>query len=876
MTRPRRILAALALLGALAGAAWGWSGPSKLSIGSLPEPGWHQALATARNSGEASALREVALAQIAEAGSDAARADAVVMLGYVGQPEDVQLLAGMIDTGSPALRVSAVKALGGIGGDDAVGLLTRIVEAQDALLEAEAWNALAATGHPDALALMDARLQEGRDYDVIAGALARSGSPEAARALISALGDAGPNEIWYVATALASFSHDVPEARKALVKAATGNDAATRAAALGALAQAGDPGVFDIVDHALKSGDTTRLAEVASALGSVQDARALPLLKKLVQSGPSQVATNAVYAIGAIGGPEAEEVLLDLVAHGRPDLGSQAAWALRDPTSPEAVAVLSRAAEDRPLVVRQAAITRLMQGPWGKDDVPDEVLALAREQIQGSGPYGSLPAEAFGLLLDHGDETDAALIREVIDGAPSWQRVTAISALRGHDALWIPDLLIGLVGDPDMSVAQTAVDAALSDPRLHSRLEAKLLVQLEEGPTWAACQGLARLGTPRAIGELFDRIENGTYNEASEAASALASWGDRDAVASLVDLIDDVEDPQVRSTLYSSLMYRTDVDVTELAERALRESDPSIRSMAASALAQSGSPEARAKLAELLDDEDLSVRSSALYALGQMGGSEAEELALGLVDDPELGTTAVSTLAMLGTRSARQKLADVALTAEREDLRAQALYSLAGSPGRDLEDVLERALEDESSSVRLAAISTLQSTGSRRAAEALVPLLDAEQDDPTAWSEAVQAAAALQAVGGPAYKAHQERVTEILGAGYGAYNPWEMYGEGPYPEEGIGAIPDEYGYVEEEEEPVEVSTGDGGTLGRQAELITVGHRTVEELVEDLGGEPLPDEQLELWGEGIPNDEIDDEEWALDDGYEPNASADTGY
>lgn len=743
-----------------------------VTVRGVARAGWDEAVAAAR--AEAQGLRAEALARIDGAGSDLARADAITLLGYAGEAEDVPLLVGFVRDGSDDVALAAVVALGRLDHPDATAALVSLLD--EPRWAGEAMRGLGGHHNPRALGVLATEIDGGRDVASAADALARQGTPEAAAILVEAFGEAGPNEAYVVAEALASYGHDDATARETLYRAAEGDLPHRRAAALFALAGARDPDVFPMLARAAEHPH--RRPEIVQALAALRDPRGLPILERLALTGGPSVAGMALYGMASIPGAEGE--LIDIARHASNDLAQQAVWALPDVSEPRVLEALVDLADTGSTVVRDAAISRLINHPWPKGGVPPEVLDLARDRVSRPTPYAST-ADAWMLLLTHGDADDREMMEDALATATQAQRVSIIQAIAMHDAPWARELVLSLLEDGDPQVVQYAMDLALGygDSAL-PRIERALLARLDDPQPWAAQQGLARIGTPRAMRALFDQVRDGTADTATNAVNAIASWGDADAVEALVAMMDDIDDPARRNALYGALLYRGDIDTEALALQALDEADPSIRAMATSALARSGTKQSRERLRDLVEDDDPSVRASALGALAELGADEAEPIAIAALDDPDLASTAIGTLASLNTPSARKAL----IRAAKDDdpmLRQQALYALGSYAVPGGEDVLLAAADDEDAGVRSAAVGGLQSLGTPRAAEALASLLDADLDDPESLAQAQQAAYALQGLGGRVARDHQQRIDEILqapSADAGVVEPYEPAEEG--------------------------------------------------------------------------------------------------
>lgn len=770
----RRVLVPLSLFLVVAtsfgaGAYLAGSGPSAIHA-RAPGHGFESARGTA----EGERLRASALDAIQSAGSEAVRVDAIELLGFVGTARDVPALMEIVDGGGWSLQQAAILALCRIGDDKGVDLVVRVARSGDPNLSYVAWTALGASSNEKATKALYQRLDEGRDLNAVAVGLARSGSPAAAERLIRAF-DRDWSHASEIAIGLASFGTDVPEARDALLAAARSPDTIRKQAAIAALATTGDGAVVDLLEQAIEEDDSATQIAVLSCLGQVRDERVPGLLVDVALHGHGTARNIAVSVMTSVGGPEVDAALVQIIRSGPADVAAQAVWSLQRLEDDGLVAALVDAARNRPMAVRDAAFTRLVSGPWGRD-VPDPVLALARDRLRYPA-NGMLPAEAFRLLLQHGAPADRDLVETALLESPSWQRSAIVPILAGERSEWASNLLLELTSDPDPAVCAAAVDAALAgDPSIRSELEDRLIDQLDGPGRRAALSGLVRLNTPDARRHVLAMVTDGSTMEATDAINSISMSPDAALIAGLEDALDDVDDAGLRNQIYSSLLMSPEADPTAIAERALREDDVGIRAQGARALARSGTPADKARLISLIDrDDEPMVRQAALETLGQIGGPEAEKAAVSALDDPDLAPSALGALQSLGTRSAGTAIAELALHGDDPTLRAQAMSTLASFPSEQSENTMVRALEDDDAMVRSAAIGALQTTGTRTAAEALAGKLAFDAEDSRA--EAEQAAWALRGIGGAVAEEYREEIDALIGAA----DPVELYGEGPYP-----------------------------------------------------------------------------------------------
>ena len=724
-------------------------------------PDWRIALDQARRTSDSEALRAHALEVINEAEGDVALADAVHLLGWVGQPHDHDLLASFARSGDPMLEGPGCEALGRLGTDAAV--LTLLSWVDDRNLEPGiVLVALGHTGHPDALDELVRRLDHPDHTWVAAWALAQFATPRAVHFLSEALRDAEPARAGALARALGSMVDDVPEAADALHGVLAGPRTPRRTAALVALAEAHDPLVYDILMADL-SGPAPTAAQAAHALGSLGDPRAVDQLAWQARSAQAEVRMAAIQALSRLDHPEADEALLEMVRTAPPTVAAHAVSALPRVDDEGVLQALLDAITTRGSEVRRAALQRLLGGSWPVGQVPEAVLELARTELRHptANTWGIDPV---GLLLTHGGVEDADLVERALTNAPNPQRTAAVWSLQSLGTPAAQALLARLADDSDPGVRQAALSALL-DLGAEELVEERILAHLAAGRQdyGAAEQMLVRLGTPRAIGAVLQRIEKGTQREWTSAVSALATSGSRDHCEQLLAIADRTGDRGLRAHILQSLSYSETVDLEQVVDRALSDDDPQLQATAAYGLARMDSPESREKLLALTKHDEPSVATAALSSLGSLGGPEAEEALVAALDDPDLAWSAVSSLQQVGTPSAREALLDASREADDPGVRASIVQQLAWMGADGAQARLGAALGDDAPEVRSAAISALQGLGTTQAAEQLASAL--KQGD-LSEQEAAQAAMALDGLGGEVAAAYEDLIDEHLPDGF--------------------------------------------------------------------------------------------------------------
>ncbi len=730
---------------------------------SYENPDWRLALDAVRTTAEAGSMRAGALEVLNEAEADAALVEAITMLGWVATDDDLELLASFAQSTDYVIARPGVIALGRLGTDDAVDLLVGLTD--DPKTASGAIEALGLSGHPRAFEALDEILDNPRLGPAAAYAIGAFETELAAERLALRFKSADYSMARSIASVLAGFPEDIPIAREILYDAVDNALHLQRDAALNALADRGDPMVYDILIADLRTGSASRQGTAAIALGQLGDPRAIAHLRDTALHGHRNSRHSALNALGQIGTQKATEALLGIIDVGAAEIGAQAAYSVQGVEQPDIWQGLLSASENRPRQVREAIASRLYSAGWLPGQVPEQVLELARSEITVN-LRSNRAGEALGFLMRHGTLDDELLVEAVLLDGPATVRSQAVWNLQSDPSMMATDLLLGMVDDPDNNVRQAAVNALMQRGGSEDVLQERLLAQLANSPYQdygSAEQALINIGTPEAVNAVVARIENGTQREWTNAINALANSGSSDHVQSLVDILDTAEEPALRQQIYQSLLYSGTTDLEAIVERAASEDNPQLTSMAAQALGRMGTENSRERLLEMSNTGDAQAKTAAVQALAQIGGDQAETRIIDALNDPELANSAASALTQLGTEGARTAMFDLVRDPERDtNLRTQVMHNLAWNGGAEGREVLADALHDDDPQLRSTAISALESMGTSQAAEPLAALLDADPDDEEALADARRAAQALQRMGGRTAEANMDLIEELM------------------------------------------------------------------------------------------------------------------
>lgn len=222
---------------------------------------------------------------------------------------------------------------------------------------------------------------------------------------------------------------------------------------------------------------------------------------------------------------------------------------------------------------------------------------------------------------------------------------------------------------------------------------------------WAG-QSQPAVGELESVGDLLHAVTTGSEGGRLHAAERLYHLGQADRAA-----------PRVAPGLHHE--------------------DPGERCLAARILGLLRSPQGVSPLVAALDDEDWAVRRDAAEALGQIGASTvASHLNRRLNDEhPRVRISVVRALAELGARTALFQ----ALRGETEpEVRLHFVEAIGPATTTEARRALERALRDDTESVRLLAATFLVERGSVEAVSILGARL-ASETTATARREAAEA-----------------------------------------------------------------------------------------------------------------------------------------
>lgn len=212
------------------------------------------------------------------------------------------------------------------------------------------------------------------------------------------------------------------------------------------------------------------------------------------------------------------------------------------------------------------------------------------------------------------------------------------------------------------------------------------LHQLQEKKSKSLRSMLSSLWRGNTISFLINSLALNLFKSESirsRAATALGRSGSPMAINDLVDALDDIS-PDVRRSAATGLGLIGEHEAAPSLMDQMADKESDIRAEAAEALGKIGHPLSLAALQEALDDPDPSVRVSAARSLGEIGGEGIRKMLYERLkehDDSELFPTLVDSLSRLGetrvVRHAMRGLSEYQSTV----IQAQLLNSVCRSLG---------------------------------------------------------------------------------------------------------------------------------------------------------------------------------------------------
>jgi HEAT repeat protein len=417
--------------------------------------------------------------------------------------------------------------------------------------------------------------------------------------------------------------------------------------------------------------------------------------------GSRAIAVAAAAALARIGDPGSHEALLPLLAHEDPAVRQAAIGALNSLGHPGLAGHVMTLLGDADPTLRESAVR--IAGYFGYPEALDALIARAADPVEG---VRRAAVEHLAYLDD--PRAVAALASAVRDDSAR-VRAAATQALAHVPVGDAEAPLLAASADPDTWVRYYAARAlgeigtgqsrlaaiAAHDPAMHVRL--------------AAIEALGAFGGPDAAGILLSYAASDDADLAAAAIRALGPSTDPRAAAAL------------RAALRSPLASLRLAGVTAFRARGTADGVSALQWEAAA-------------------DADDAVALAAVEALGALArrgghdGAAAADALLSSTPEPRTRDAAVAALAQLP--DAQIDAVAAGLTHVQPQVRIATIAALARMHHPDASGAIRGALDDDTASVREAAVIALDRLGVRGIARKLAQMA---REDP---SRAVRRAAA--------------------------------------------------------------------------------------------------------------------------------------
>jgi HEAT repeat protein len=604
-----------------------------------------------------------ALAAIAESGDFFLAFPALDTLTLIGESRIAPRLVALLK--DEILCSPATDALGRLGDEEVVAPLVALLNAPKA----------PAVIIAQALATLFDRYEKSyQEGSYIADLVRQAISPSGVQNLLAAIERTGGEALRALALTLGWLEGE--EVEGALVQLL--GQASARKEVVEALVRYGERVTQLLIDQLQAEEIETHKAAIV-ALGRIGDPKAVPALVEALTEDKELVIV-AADALGKIGDRRAFEALLGLIGHKDAAVRQAAIAAINSLGHPDMAAHACRLLEDPNPLIRESAVK--IAGYFGYRECTDLLLARCRDAAE------SVRRAALEHLPYLDDERVVATLADALKTGSAQARAAAASAFSQVESEVALPYLHEALGDQDPWVRYFATRSLGRHGNRQSLVALTELAQADEaGPVRiAAIVSLGKLNEPQAVAALASLIETPDSDIRRAALQALGKIQHPEALPPLLGALRS-PDREQRLEAVQALGTRSEPDVvSNLQWTSLADQDTEVVRSAITALARLASPTAIAALVELTVEarcreasiEQLSqfgepqidligeglkhtqagVRRAVIEVLGRMKHPQASEwLSRGLDDEEStVRLAAANALARLGTRSADRKL----------------------------------------------------------------------------------------------------------------------------------------------------------------------------------------------------------------------------
>ncbi len=500
------------------------------------------------------------------------------------------------------------------------------------------------------------------------------------------------------------------------------------AATVDALAASRAPLDARMVDLA-KMADPAVICDALQVLGRRRYRDAVPVVASFATHADDNVAVAAIEALGRIGGVETVDALISAVELRHFFRTFPAIDALGRTGDARAVAPLEGLLSD-PLYMAEAARA------LGRTGQESAVAPLAKLLLDRTDVIVRTAAAALAELRERYEarfgesETMTRALAQAVPAPDASARL--VDALAGVSAteLVAAARVLGWLGDDlaigrlvDLATMAEPVGSAASDAlrRLGPRATEALLAAIREGDSARRLGLLPIVGY--AAGSLDDLVlclSDDDPGVRVAACEALARLGNPAAVGPLFTLLGD-RDGRVSHAASAAIQSLGSLESKRLSLEQARSPDPRTRRAAIRIISYFGYPEGLDVLVAAIGEEDEKIREAAIYGIALIDDPKATAALLAHIGHPVARTRAAVMRALGQTEAAPEVVA--ALRAGLRDSDAWVRYYACQALGRLAVDAatpeIIAALHDESGQVRVAAVESLAHLRDLAAHEAL-------------------------------------------------------------------------------------------------------------------------------------------------------------
>jgi HEAT repeat protein len=486
----------------------------------------------------------------------------------------------------------------------------------------------------------------------------------------------------------------------------------------------------------MPEANAAALADVAQILGRRRNPASVPTLANLIQHADDNIAVAAIEGLGRIGGRAVVDLLVQAVQSqsffrtfaaidvlgksGDPRAVAPLAVLLGNPHYAfEAARALGRTCDRAAVAPLSALLVSPVDGV-----VRVTALALADLRERHGDRFGATAPIEAAIRRAAGRAAVRRLVQCSSSGDASEQ--VAINVVLGclGDNAAVPTLLRSL--DGPVPVARAAAEAL---ERISSDYDEQLVAALWEGNSARRQMLLPRVRESRATDAVVACLTDGDAGVRRLACEALARIGSRRAVRDLFEALQDGT-PVVVQAATSAIISLGHAETPALALAATNSRSLAVRRAALRILAQLGSPFAFDALGQAAVDPNPRIREAAITGLALFELPEAKALLLVLATDAAAPTRALA-LRALGDGGWADTAVRERLSSALNDADGWVRYHACQAIGKlkldpYVEDLAAR-VNDPAGQVRVAAIEALSHLPAEAAFAALLDAAGSEE-----------------------------------------------------------------------------------------------------------------------------------------------------